>query len=116
MLPSSAKGPQAGERRAAERHACKPHLLCEVIDPLDQTVVPVGAWDVSATGVCVVVESHFAHGAHIEVAFRTPGHDDSVRRFAEVVHTVLVPSRREMWLTGCAFSEGLKEGDLGPEG
>ena len=57
-----------------------------------------------------------ATGLKTEVAERIQANDaDLARRFAEVVHTVLVPSRREMWLTGCSFcDEPVSEEELQP--
>ncbi len=104
MFPSSAKGPYPGERRAVERQPGAP-LQCRVIDPLDESAVPAGSWNVSSRGVCVVVEPHFAPGSHVEVTFHGPAGGPCVHRMAEVVHTLLVPSLREMWLTGCAFCD-----------
>jgi hypothetical protein len=91
------------ERRAAPRHSCSPEALCRVVDLLDQTAVEAGVWDAGVGGACVVIEPHYPAGARVGVDLRHPGDEDGLRSFAEVVHTILVPSHREMWLTGCSF-------------
>jgi hypothetical protein len=115
MLPSNAKALEVGERRAAERHACKRQLICQVIDLVDESVATSGTWNLSTGGVCVIVEPHYAPGTHVEVAFHAPADGTSVHRFAEVIHSLLVPSLREMWLTGCSFCDGpVSEEELRP--
>jgi hypothetical protein len=84
-----------------------------VVDPLDEHVAPAGPWNVNSGGVCVLVESQYPPGARVELEFerQTPGVPLQV--FAEVVHTLLVPSFHEMWLTGCSFlGERLEEDEL----
>jgi hypothetical protein len=87
----------------AERHQCQLPLACKIINLLDQGVAPAGAWNISSGGVCVITEPHYPRGSHVEVAMHKPSEAPTVRRFAKVVHTIELPSLREMWLTGCSF-------------
>jgi hypothetical protein len=115
MLPTSANGPPTDERRTAARFACKPQLFCRVIDPLDESMTTAGPWNLSRRGACVIIEPHFAPGRHVEIAFHIPANGSSMYYQAEVVHTVLIPSLREMWLTGCSFCDGpVPEEELQP--
>jgi hypothetical protein len=102
MLPSDTSLPTGGERRRAERHHCRPDILCRVVDLLDESVTEAGPWNVSAGGVCLLVEPHYPTGTPLEVRLLNPRAGPSLRLFTEVVHTLLVPSLREMYLTGCA--------------
>jgi hypothetical protein len=74
-----------------------------VVDLLDETAALGGPWDVSAGGMCLLIEPHYEPGTPIELQLRTPPPGPSLHLFARVVHTVLAPSSRDMWLTGCAL-------------
>ena len=115
MLPSDSNVPACGERRQAERHHCRPDVFCQVVDLLDESATDAGPWNLSRSGICVLVEPQYRPGAHLEVQFLKPDAGPSLHLFAEVVHTLLVPSLREMYLTGCAVhGEPLSEETLQP--
>jgi hypothetical protein len=103
MIPSSARARRGDERRQAERFASRQQLNCQIIDPLDESVAPAGVRNISTSGACVVIEPHYPPGSHIELAIHTPREGSVIRRFAQVVYTLQIPSVREMWLTGCSF-------------
>lgn len=103
MLPSSATGSQVGERRAAERHACAQQLTCRVINPLNECGTPAGLWNMSPGGVCLLVESHFIPRARLAIELEDRSAQSRRYLFAEVRYAILVPSFREIYLTGCAF-------------
>jgi len=103
MLPSSDNYPKNSERRAHERQSCRPSLLCLVIDPLDESISWARPWNVSTGGMCVLIEPYYPPGTRLEVEFRGQRSEAPPHLFAKVVHTLLVPSFREMWLTGCSF-------------
>jgi hypothetical protein len=109
-------GPSDGqERRAAERHPCGPQTTGQVIDPLDERAAAAGPWNVSTGGVCVLIEPHHAPGTFVEVGLCNRAAGASLHAFAEVVQALLVPSVREMWLTGCSFqSESVTDEQLRP--
>jgi hypothetical protein len=113
MLPVRNHLPQARDRRKGDRQSCHPDVYCQVVDPLSESAAVAGPWNVSSGGVCVLVEPHYPPGTRLEVQLRGSGSRGSVNVFAEVVHTLLVPSFQEMWLTGCSFQgEGLAEEQL----
>src|SRR5262245_40431387 len=113
MFPSSNRIDDKYERRSEERRSCSPASPCQVINPLDERVSPAGPWNFSSGGVCVLVESQYPPGARLEIEFDRPPHDPPRQVFAEVVHTLLVPSFHEMWLTGCSFlGDRLEEEEL----
>jgi hypothetical protein len=115
MLPTNPNRPGVSERRAGERHAPKSNLVCQVIDLKDESAASAGMWDVSQGGLCVIVEPQYAPGAHVEIALHAPASGASLHRFAKVVHTLLIPSLREMWMTGCSFgSDPMSEDELRP--
>jgi len=103
MFPSNNHWPQLLDRRKDERHAFRSRIYCQVIDPLSEKASIAGPWNLSNGGVCVLVGSQYRPGTHLEMEFRGSGRSDSLNVFAEVVHTVQVPSFEEMWLTGCSF-------------
>jgi hypothetical protein len=102
MLTSNNESPQLWDRRKDERHLFRSQVRCQVIDPLSEQISRAGPWDVSNGGVCILVATHFRSGTHLEIQFHMPGNDTPVKVFAEVIHTLLVPSFHEMWLTGCS--------------
>jgi len=103
MLPSNNHSPQLRDRRKDERHAFHSKISCHVIDLLSEKTSPAGPWNMSNGGVCVLVASQYRPGTYLEMEFRGAGDGASLNVFAQVVHTVLVPSFHEMWLTGCSF-------------
>jgi hypothetical protein len=109
-------GPSGGqERRATERHPCGPQTTGQGIDSLGERASEAGLWNVSTGGVCVLIEPCYPPGTFVEVELcdRTAG--ASLHAFAKVVHALLVPSVREMWLTGCSFqSESVTDEQLRP--
>jgi hypothetical protein len=113
MLPMNAKLSRQPERRRAKRQAGLIPLSCEVIDPFDESVAPAVTWNISATGVCMVIERHYPPGRPIEVAIQSSADIAPVHQLARVVHALEVPSVREMWLTGCSFDgDGLAAEEL----
>ena len=113
MFPSSDRISKSAERRADERRSCSPTLFCQVIDPRDERTSPAGPWNVNSGGVCLLIESEYPAGTRLEMEFGRSSHGVPLQVFAEVVHTLLVPSFHEMWLTGCAFlGERLRTDEL----
>jgi hypothetical protein len=114
MLTSSG-APKHRERRASERHSCRPETSCHVIDLLTESLAEGTPWNASLGGVCVLIEPHYLPGKHLEVELCGRGDGTSIHAFAEVVHALEVPSFREMWLTGCSFGgEAFAEEQLQP--
>jgi len=113
MYAASSNGKHE-ERRATERHDCKPEATCRLTEVLDQKREEAEPWNVSRGGVCVVVAPHFASGTRVEIELRAPDQGRSVVTFGQVVYTCLLPSEREMYLAGCEFQDDLREDDLRP--
>jgi hypothetical protein len=112
MFPSTASPPRNVERRTAERHPCPPQLLCMVIDPLEESAAPAGVRNESSGGMCLLVEMQLLPGAWVTLNLWKPADESQRVEFAEVRYTHLVPSFREMYLTGFSFH---KEGQSAEE-
>jgi hypothetical protein len=104
-----------GERRAAVRRVCNAQAVCQVTNLLDQTPIEAGPWNASIGGICVVLETHPPTGTRLVIELRNPTGDRQLLTFGEVVYTILLPSAREMWLSGFEFEgDPLPEEDLQP--
>jgi hypothetical protein len=114
MFHSASDLPGGTNRRSAERLVCNTGIVCQVTDPLDQFQMPGGMWDVSTGGARVVVEPHYLPGARLAIELRNVGEGTSLLVWAEVKHSLLCPSFREMWLIGCSFVEEVPAKDLQP--
>jgi hypothetical protein len=114
MVAASFDAKRRGERRVAERHDCKPEATCRVTEVLGQKRAEALPWNVSNGGVCVLVAQHYASGTRLEIELRAPDEDRSVVAFGEVIYAFLLPSEREMYLTGCEFQHELRDDDLRP--
>jgi hypothetical protein len=99
----SIDGPASKESRANERYAADPSASCYVTDLLDQTLHEAGVWNASLGGVCVVIEPAYPPGTRVTLELRHPSEERALRAFAEVVHTMEVPSHHQMWMTGLEF-------------
>ncbi|HKI30889.1 MAG TPA: hypothetical protein VKA46_03415 [Gemmataceae bacterium] len=92
-----------GERRATERHSCKPDAACQVTDVLDQRTAEASPWNVSRGGICVLVGPEYDRGTRLTIELRDRDQRRGLVTFGKVEYTLLLPSAHEMWLTGCSF-------------
>src|SRR5437867_12109633 len=114
MLSLSGDG-GGSERRTAERYRCRPETVCRVTDLLDQTESEAGPWNLSAGGLCLVVEPPCHPGTRWGVELCNPVAGLARHVFAEVVYAFELPSGRELYLTGCSFQgETLPDEELEP--
>jgi hypothetical protein len=101
------------ERRFAPRHDClNPAVICLATEPLGQSQAKGAPWNLSATGACVVLEPRYFPGDRIALEFVNVEDGTCLLTWAEVKYAILIPSLREMYLTGCHFPDGLSEEDL----
>jgi hypothetical protein len=101
------------DRRAAPRRSClRTEIACVVTGPPDQKQTDAVPWNISPAGACVVVEPLYLPGERLSVALGDPADGTRLLLDAEVRHTILCPSSREMWLTGCSFLQKVTVEDL----
>jgi hypothetical protein len=76
-----------------------------VTDLLDQSVTEAGVWNASPGGVCLVIEAPYLPGDRLGLELRGPRGAAHSYLFAKVVYAMDLPSRRDLWLTGCAYTD-----------
>jgi hypothetical protein len=102
--------PRTGrERRVAVRYPINPETECSTIVP-EYGACPAWVRDLSAGGICLVVEQLFATGTWLSVELEN-AEKSLVRRLrARVVHSAEIPFER--WLHGCQFERELTAEEL----
>jgi hypothetical protein len=86
-----------------------------VTDVLDQRTTEAAPWNLSRGGICVLVGPEYDPGTRLAIELRDRGEGGGFVTFGEVVYALLLPSTREMWLTGCSFQgEPVPEEKLSP--
>jgi hypothetical protein len=86
--------------------------FCRVTDPRSEDRSEAGLWNVSAGGVCVLLETGYLPGNRLTLEVRTPDDEDGEVKWVAVRYALLCPSYQEMWLTGCAFEEPVAADEL----
>jgi hypothetical protein len=105
MFGKSPQSPGATERRSAPRHPCNQDTHGRISDVLEECSAEAGPWDVSVKGISVLVGPHHNQGTRLVLELHNRVKDRALVTFVRVVHTLLVPSEQEMWLTGCSFQD-----------
>jgi PilZ domain len=97
------------ERRVSVRYPINPETECCTIVP-EYGGCPAWVRDLSAGGVCLVVEQLFATGTWLTVELEN-AEKSLVRRLrARVIHSAEIPFDR--WLHGCQFERELTAEEL----
>jgi hypothetical protein len=105
-----AERPRTGrERRVAIRYPLNPETECNTIVP-EYGACPAWVRDLSAGGVCLVVEQLFSIGIWLTVELENTEKSLVRRLRARVVHSVEIPFDR--WLHGCQFERDLTAEEL----
>jgi hypothetical protein len=102
MNPSHSDLVGAADRRREARLGCHNlGTICQVTDVLYQSESPGRILNASTHGLCLLVEPHYENGQRLVTEFRDRDDGPLLRAFVEVVHTHLIPSQREQYITGC---------------
>ncbi len=97
--------PNGTERRSAVRHPGHQTTVCRASDLLDEDEVEAGVWNVSRTGLCVLIESHYRRGRKLILELWSPHLSAPAQAFAEVAYALELPSARPIWMTGCTLAQ-----------
>ncbi len=97
--------------RAAVRMSFNPEILCLVIDQEKKEQWPAWVRDVSASGICLLIEPKFEPGAKLSLEIRTRDCTLERRMIVEVKHSAIC-FPNNTWLHGCAFAELLSDADV----
>ena len=104
MTTSSAHPSRVPERRSAERFPCHAVTFCRVTDVLDQVVLEAGVRDISAGGICLVLEASYPPGARLGAELVTDDNEACLFVWLRVEYSdICCPGSRDRWLTGCSF-------------
>lgn len=117
LTASSQPRPSRPERRSSARSPCTDGTVCLVTDLLDQSVTEAGVWNAGPGGLCLVIEAPYHTGDRLSLELRGPKGVARPGLVAEVVYALELPSRRELWMTGCAYTDSSPTGgaDAPPE-
>jgi hypothetical protein len=101
------------ERRCLPRQDChNPAVICLATEPLGQSQTKGAPWNLSATGACVVLEPQYFPGDRLSLELINAEEGTCLLTWAEVKYAILIPSFREMYLTGCHMPDGLPDEEL----
>jgi len=99
------------EKRRARRFRCKAEVSCRVFDPRGENPWPAWVANVSATGICLLVQSRMEPGRIVTLQLLSDVEARFQRLLAEVRHAAIC-CPNNAWLHGLAFVRHLRDTEL----
>lgn len=106
----SPKPLQTSERRAAVRFASLLEASCQSLASGDDTVCQARVWDISVTGISLVLEEHHPPGTLLTIFLEKAPHQFSAPVDVRVVH--VSEHMDDLWFLGCEFLTPLAPDEL----
>jgi hypothetical protein len=111
MLQHRVRFSASKERRAAVRYPCPGDTTCAVRDSRRDRHFPAGVWNISLSGVCLLLKPTFTPGSLLTVELGSQAQAFRCHLPVEVRHSdICFPN--DAWLLGCAFARPLRLDDL----